>query len=196
MWGGQGLKEERNPVERVLSGDTAAFEEIIRANKERVLKVVSNMVPSDAVEEAAQETFVRAYGALHSFRGKGAFEHWLVRIAVNTCYDYWRRERKRKVVPVSDVELHALESRMLDERLSEDAAVDAAKELLDAALQHLSPADRLVFSLLYLEGLSMKEVGEQMNWSVAQVKIRSFRARHRLKDVLKKSSGQQKNGRA
>jgi RNA polymerase sigma-70 factor, ECF subfamily len=185
------LNDAWKQIDRVLAGDTAAFEELIRTHKAKVLGIAANMVRAEDVDEVAQETFVRAYRDLASYRRKSPFEHWLSRIAVNACYDYWRRARRQKTVAASDAELLAMERRMADEKCSEDAAAATAKELLDGALGHLAPADRLAFSLLYLEGLSMKEVAQQMGWSLAQVKIRSYRARLRLRSILQETPGGQ-----
>lgn len=180
----ESLKDESHILQRVLSGETSAFEEIILNYKPHVFKIVSNMVASQDIEEVAHEAFIRAFKDLASFRGDAPFEHWLARVTVRTCYDYWRRERRQRVVSLSDTELDALERQSSVANMSEESAISRAKDLLDTALNVLSPSDRLAFSLLYLEGMSMKEVAEYMGWSIAQVKIRSFRARHKLRSML------------
>jgi RNA polymerase sigma-70 factor, ECF subfamily len=89
-------------------------------------------------------------------------------------------------MPVSEEELRRLELAFSCNGRVEEEAVQRAKDLLEWALQSLGPSDRLAFSLLYLEELSMKEVAEILDWSLAQVKIRSFRSRRKLRTLLQK----------
>ena len=179
------MKDEWPIIEKILAGDVSAFEQIVLEYRPHVLKIVCNMVSGQDVEEVAQEAFVRAYKDLAGYRRKAPFQHWLSKVTVRASYDHWRKQRRQRVQPVSDEELGMLEQEFAALRASEKDAVDRAKELLDWALGHLSPEDRLAFSLLYLEDLSMKEVGETLGWSVARVKMRSFRARHALRKLLK-----------
>ncbi len=178
------LANRQQTIERVISGDVAAFEDIVHSYSDHVFRIVANMVSSQDVEEVAQEVFIRVFTDLTGYRKSAPFEHWLSRVTVRTCYDYWRRYRRQRVVPVSDDQLQLLEQEAAQLDRSDTAAVERAKELLDWALGHLKPQDRLAFSLLYLEEMSMKELGEMLGWSVAQVKIRSFRARQALRKQL------------
>lgn len=176
-------------IEKVLAGDLTAFEDLVREYKSHVFKIVSNMVASKDVEEVAHEAFVRVFKDLASYQRRAPFPHWLSRVTERTCYDHWRKEKRRKAVPVSDNELQALEMEVASLRQSEDSAIERAKELLDWALEHLDPQDRLAFALLYLDGMSMEQVGKVLNWSLAKVKMRSFRARRALKKLLKNKLG-------
>jgi RNA polymerase sigma-70 factor, ECF subfamily len=183
------LKDEWQTIERVLSGEVAAFEELVHTYKSHVFKIVAHMVSSQEVEEVAHEVFIRAYKDLAGYRRKAPFQHWLTRIAQRTSYDYWRRQKRQRVIPVSDHDLRALEAAASGLQQFEDAAIQRAKELLDWALESLDPEDRLAFSLLYLEDMSMQEVGKILGWSLAKVKIRSFRARRVLRSLLKSKLG-------
>ena len=178
------MEDERQIIKKVLAGDSAAFAEIVRLHRPHVFKIVANMVSWPEIEEVAHEVFIRAYKHLPGYRSTAPFEHWLSKVAVRTCYDYWRRRRRQKVTPVSDEELQALEREVSRLDRFEVQAVERARELLDWALDHLGPADRLAFSLLYLEEMSMKEVAGALGWSIPQVKMRSFRARRLLRKRL------------
>ena len=179
-------------VRQVLGGNVNAFESVILRHRVLVLRIVKKHVPEGAVEETAQEAFVRAYQALPTFKGTGAFSQWLSSIVVRTCYDYWRKAYRSREIPISALtERH---SEWLEEVISQrpEEAPDErdphleAREILSWALGKLSAGDRMVLELVYLEGCSVKEAAELLGWSKANVKVRSFRARMKLEKLLSK----------
>jgi RNA polymerase sigma-70 factor (ECF subfamily) len=179
-------------VRQVLGGNVNAFESVILRHRVLVLTIVKKHVPEDAVEETAQEAFVRAYQALPTFKGTGAFSQWLSSIVVRTCYDYWRKAYRSREIPMSALnEKHAqwLEeviSQMPEEAPDEREPQMEAREILNWALGKLSAGDRMVLELVYLEGCSVQEAAELLGWSKANVKVRSFRARMKLEKLLSK----------
>ena len=177
-------------VSQVLDGSVNAFESLLIRHKDLVLKIVKKHVPYDAVEETTQEVFVRIYESLQTYKGKSEFRHWVSSISVRTCYDYWRKAYRSREVPMSSLtEKH---QRWLEQVISEESehalegkgSQEEARELLDWALGKLSAEDRTVLELVYLEGLSSKEAAEALGWSVANVKVRTFRSRRKLKKLL------------
>lgn len=178
------MNSERACIEKVLAGDAAAFDDLVHEHGSYVFRIAGNMVAPQDVEEVAQEAFIRAFRDLRSYRFQAPFRHWLARIAVRACYDHWRRERRRRLVPVDDQQLRALELEASELRRGEEAAVERAREILGWALAHLAPPDRLAFSLLYLEDVPMREAAGMMGWSLAKIKARSFRARRALRKLL------------
>lgn len=177
-------------VSQVLEGSVNAFESLLIRHKDLVLKIVKKHVPYDAVEETTQEVFVRIYESLQTYKGKSEFRHWVSSISVRTCYDYWRKAYRSREVPMSSLtEKH---QRWLEQVISEESghaleekgSQEEARELLDWALGKLSAEDRTVLELVYLEGLSSKEAAEALGWSVANVKVRTFRSRRKLKKLL------------
>jgi RNA polymerase sigma-70 factor (ECF subfamily) len=179
-------------VRQVLGGNVNAFESVILRHRVLVLTIVKKHVPEDAVEETAQEAFVRAYQSLPTFKGTGAFSQWLSSIVVRTCYDYWRKAYRSREIPMSALnEKHAqwLEeviSQMPEEAPDEREPQMEAREILNWALGKLSAGDRMVLELVYLEGCSVQEAAELLGWSKANVKVRSFRARMKLEKLLSK----------
>ncbi len=177
-------------VERVLNGNPDAFEGIIARHQAHVLRIIKKHLPPDGVEEIAQETFIRAYRSLPSFKGKGALKGWLSSIAVRTCYDFWRkryRSPERVMSSLSEEGRRHVETVLADRSGEAFREADRRKEaeaLLDWALDRLSPADRMVLELVYLEGKPVKEAAALLGWSVANVKVRSFRARKKLHKLL------------
>jgi RNA polymerase sigma-70 factor (ECF subfamily) len=179
-------------VRQVLGGNVNAFESVMLRHRVLVLTIVKKHVPEDAIEETAQEAFVRAYQALPTFKGTGAFSQWLSSIVVRTCYDYWRKAYRSREIPISALtERH---SEWLEEVISQrpEEAPDErepqmeAREILSWALGKLSAGDRMVLELVYLEGCSVQEAAELLGWSKANVKVRSFRARMKLEKLLSK----------
>jgi RNA polymerase sigma-70 factor (ECF subfamily) len=181
---------DRDIVCGVLEGNVNAFETLLLRHKDRVMTIVKRHVPSHDVEETAQDAFVRAYLSLASFKGTSEFAHWLSSIAVRTCYDYWRKVYRSREMPMSSLTekhqewLDAVLADQTDEALLEKGARKEAAELLDWALGTLSAEDRMVLALVYLEGLSGKEAAALLGWSVANVKVRSYRSRKKLEKIL------------
>jgi RNA polymerase sigma-70 factor (ECF subfamily) len=177
-------------VRQVLDGYVNAFESLLIRYKELVLKIVKRHVPYSDVEETTQDVFVRVYKSLSNFKGKSDFKHWLSSITVRTCYDYWRKAYRSQEIPMSSLtEKH---QKWLAEAISDQSEQSPydiglrheAKELLNWALGKLSAEDRMVLELMYLEGMSGKEAADLLGWSVANVKVRSFRSRKKLQRLL------------
>jgi RNA polymerase sigma-70 factor, ECF subfamily len=179
-------------VRQVLDGNVNAFESVILRHRVLVLTIVKKHVPENAVEETAQEAFVRAYQALPTFKGTGAFSQWLSSIAVRTCYDYWRKAYRSREIPISALTerhsewLEEVISQMPEEAPDERESQMEAREILNWALEKLSAGDRMVLELVYLEGHSVQEAAKLLGWSKANVKVRSFRARMKLEKLLSK----------
>ena len=177
-------------VRQVLDGYVNAFESLLIRYKELVLKIVKKHVPYNDVEETTQDVFVRVYKSLSNFKGTSDFKHWLSSITVRTCYDYWRKSYRSREVPMSSLTekhqkwLEEVISDQSEQSLHEKGLQSDARELLDWALGKLSAEDRMVLELMYLEGLSGKEAADLLGWSVANVKVRSFRARKKLQKLL------------
>ncbi len=177
-------------VHRINRGETDAFEILVKRHKAHVCRIVKKHVPYDRYEEVAQDVFVRAYTSLSTFRGESGFAHWLSRVAVRTCYDYWRKAYRNRELPVSamgDGEGDLLEGITAD--LSRESFENRergrdAGELLTRALSGLTPEERMIVELVHLEGLSGREAADLLGWSVANVKIRAFRTRKKLKKIL------------
>jgi RNA polymerase sigma-70 factor (ECF subfamily) len=174
-------------IAAVKNGDAASFEPLVTKYLPRVFGTARRYARRDSeVEDIVQEVWLKAYQKLGSFRGEAPFEHWLMRLAVRTCYDFLRNHRRNRETTFS--ELSEPEQDWLDrfvsepDSASEDAA--AARQLVERALGRLSPPARLVLTLLEIEDRSVKEISSLTGWSVALVKVRAFRARAEMKRVL------------
>ena len=176
-------------IAAVLKGDTARFEVLIEKYLPRVFATARRYARrEDEVEDIVQEVWLKAFQKLGSFRGEAPFEHWLMRLAVRTCYDFLRHHRRNRETTFS--QLSESESDWLDRFVAQPEAAsekaDAARQLVERLLAQLSPAARLVITLLEIEDRSVKEIAELTGWSVTLVKVRAFRARAEMRKCLAK----------
>ncbi len=174
-------------IAAVLDGDTASFEPLVQKYSPRLFATARRYARRDSeIEDIVQEVWAKAFQKLRSYRGEAPFEHWLMRLAVRTCYDFLRNHQRNRETTFS--ELSEPENDWLDrfmtqpETAGETAA--AARELVERLLAQLSPAARLVITLLEIEERSVKEIAGLTGWSVPLVKVRAFRARAEMRKCL------------
>jgi RNA polymerase sigma-70 factor, ECF subfamily len=175
--------------------DESAFAEIVRRYSPRVFHVAHRFFRDRSqAEEAAQETFLKAFAQLKSFAGRGSMEGWLTRIATNTCLNIIRAANRRPELVTA--ELSEDETGWLEkvcERASgqhrnvEDRVI--AADLAERLLEGLSPEDRLALTMIDGEQASVSDVAEMTGWSESKVKVRAFRARKKAREVLEKLLG-------
>jgi RNA polymerase sigma-70 factor (ECF subfamily) len=190
-------------VERTVAGDQRAFELLVIKYQRRIERLIGRMVrDSDLVEDIAQETFIRAYRALHQFRGDAQFYTWLYRIAVNTAKKALVDLKRDPVVSESALMRSSDdddETYRPGNELTSDETPDtvlAAKEIaatVNAAMEALPDELRQAVTLREIDGLSYEEIAEVMNCPIGTVRSRIFRAREaisaRVKPLLDKQSG-------
>ncbi|MEO6183506.1 MAG: sigma-70 family RNA polymerase sigma factor [Verrucomicrobiota bacterium] len=178
-------------IAAVLKGDESSFEPLIKKYQPRVFATARRYARRESeVEDIVQEIFCKAFQKLKSFRGEAPFEHWLMRLAVRTCYDFLRGHQRNRETAFS--ELTEPESEWLDRFVVQPDTADenatAAKALVDRILTQLSPAAQLVITLLEIEERSVKEIAALTGWSVPLVKVRAFRARAEMRKIVAKIS--------
>lgn len=174
-------------IAAVLAGNTASFEHLVKRHSPRVFATARRYARRESeVEDIVQEVWCKAFQKLRSFRGEAPFEHWLMRMAVRTCYDFLRnhqRSRERTFSELSDNEADWLERFAAEPDKSSETA-DAARQLVQRVLEQLSPAARMVITLLEIEDKSVKQIAALTGWSVPLVKVRAFRARAEMRKHL------------
>ncbi len=174
-------------IAAVLKGDAASFEPLITKYSPRVFATARRYARKESeIEDIVQEIWMKAFNKLASFRGDAPFEHWLMRLAVRTCYDFLRghqRNRETTFTELSEPETDWLERFAADPvRAPDDEA--AARQLIERLMAQLTPAARLVIQLLEIEEKSVKEIAALTGWSIPLVKVRAFRARAEMKKHL------------
>jgi RNA polymerase sigma-70 factor (ECF subfamily) len=182
-------RTEAELIAAVLKGDAASFEPLIEKYSPRVFATARRYARRESeIEDIVQEVWLKAYQKLKSFRGEAPFEHWLMRLAVRTCYDFLRshqRNRESAFSDLSEPENDWLE-RFIHQPGTAQEDAEAARQLVQRLLQHLSPPARLVITLLEIEDRSVKEISKLTGWSVPLVKVRAFRARAEMRKILAK----------
>lgn len=175
-------------VARVRQGDESAARALLAQLHPLVLKLVRAHRPRRADEEdLVQIVFMKVFTKLDQFSGAVPLEHWVARIAVNTCLKAMRYERVRPEIRLSDLteEEEQVVQRLASTQDDLPETVDAmSRELLDRLLGMLSAEDRLVVTLLNLEQKTVAEVRQVTGWSTPLVKVRAFRARQKMKRLL------------
>lgn len=174
---------------RVRSGDEAAARELVERVYPLVLRVVRGHRPRAVPEEdLAQEVLIKMFTRLDQYRQEVPFEHWVSRIALTTCLDHLRAQYRRPEWRLAD--LSEEEARYLEECCAADTDVEApgdamaARELAGKLLEHLNPKDRMVVTLLDLEGHSVAEVAALTGMNGTLIKVRAFRARRKLRRLM------------
>ena len=171
------LEEDRRDIRACLDGDASAYERIVIRYEPRVAGQMWRFARDPATqEELTQEVFVEVYFSLSRFRGDAPLLHWIRRIATRVGYRYWkRRDREPDLAPLTDAHGATADEDDLDPQW--------AAEVLHGLLGRLKPADRLVMTLMYLDGLAVKEIARRTGWTQAMVKMRAYRARKKLRKI-------------
>ena len=182
--------DDADIIRRVLSGDVDLFESLIERYKQHVFAIVKNHVPYNRVEEVAHEVFVQAYKSLSTYSAKSPFEHWLSRIAVRRCCDFWREHKRSKEIPISVLSenhqdwIEGVLSASSHDEFESQSNKQEAGEVVAWALGQLGPDDRMVLTMVHLEGHPVKDVAKLLGWSVAKVKVRALRSRYTLRKIV------------
>ena len=177
-------------IAAIRAGETNQFETLVVRYQPKIFGMVRRYARRESeVQDIAQEIFVKAFQKLDTYRADAPFEHWLMRLAVRTCYDFLRAHQRNREHNLSDLGDDDRESGAL-ERAASDAGEGeisaATRDLIEAVLSQLSPPARLVITLLEIEERSIKEIAKLTGWSQTLVKVRAFRARAEMKKILAK----------
>lgn len=190
-------------VERAVAGDQRAYELLVIKYQRRIERLIGRMVRDvDLVPDIAQETFIRAWRALHQFRGDAQFYTWLYRIAVNTAKKTLLQLKRDPVLTEAalfsssdeDDETSRRENELTSESTPEsELAAREIAEAVNAAMEALPEDLRTAVTLREIEGLSYEEIAEAMNCPIGTVRSRIFRAREaisaRVRPLLSHQTG-------
>jgi RNA polymerase sigma-70 factor, ECF subfamily len=178
-------------VAAAATGDEAAFEHLFERHRRQVARIGGRFFSQrEQIEEIIQDSFTKAYFALSTYHGthEASFKAWLTQIAVNTCYDQLRRLRRRPEHAIDDFddnEAHEFSGQLRAAGKDIESSL-VSRDLAAKLLARLSPEDRLVLTLLDIEGFSVAEIAEFTSWSISKVKVRAHRARAHLRRVLQR----------
>ncbi|MDH5510315.1 MAG: sigma-70 family RNA polymerase sigma factor [Nitrospinota bacterium] len=189
-------KEQKAPdkdgllVKQVLEGDYGAFEQLVKRHQSRVFYHAMRFLNrQEDAEDILQDTFLRAFKGLGSFRGDSSFLTWLLKIATNNCLMKLRKSKKMDIVSLDKpVEIDGSElPREIEDwsnNPSDQRLEDETREFLNKAMARLPEDKRMVLVLKDVEGFTNLEISETLGMSVAAVKSRLHRARLAMRDLL------------
>ena len=184
------LRPDEEIVAAVLGGDIESFEELILRYQPRIFGMARKYFRNESdVEDLVQTIFTKTYKKLGSFKKTAPFEHWFMRLSVNTCYDALRRRTKHREQAVSDLvyEDESWQNRLDNIPDSEDQeSLDKANELVHSVMEQISNKARIVLTMQELEGRSIKEISELTGWSISLVKVQAFRARKEMRAAVER----------
>lgn len=174
-------------LERVRAGEEEGARLFFRHYHSLVARIVRNRsTERQGEEDLCQMIFARIFANIDQYGGSVPIEHWISRIAVNTCLAEWKRMRRRRERTESDLsEEAACQLRqVVDTAAPEAEAAREAQEVVRQLLERLEPVDRMIISLLHIDQYSVAETSALTGISRTVVKIRAFRARRRLRKLI------------
>lgn len=184
------LRPDEEIVAVVIGGDIESFEELILRYQPRIFGMARKYFRNESdVEDLVQTIFTKTYKKLGSYKKTAPFEHWFMRLSVNTCYDALRRRTKHREQAVSDLmfEDESWQNRLDNIPDSEDQeSLDKANELVHSVMEQISNKARIVLTMQELEGRSIKEISELTGWSISLVKVQAFRARKEMRAAVER----------
>ena len=177
-------------IARTKRSDETAASELVERLYPTVIRIVRNHLPRRELEEdLAQEIFLKIFSKINQFRADMPFEHWVSRIAVNTCIDHLRKQKNRPEYRWSDFseEQQAVLSTLMDgESQPPDHALGDIRELVARLLLTLKPNERLIGQYLYFEEKTVAEICDLTGWKPSKVKVIAFRTRQKLAATIKR----------
>jgi len=184
-------------LERVRRRDQTASRQLVEHLYPLVIRIVRSHLPRRVAEEdLAQDIFLKMFTRLEQYQGNVPFPHWVSRIAVTTCIDQLRAQKRRpefRWADLSENEADVLDQVLTDERDVTPGAALAARELVHKLLGQLKPDDRLVLQLLDLEQKTIAEISAQTGWNQTLIKVRAFRARRKLQKLFQELQSKEKS---
>ena len=188
------LKDETRTDEElvaaVVGGEVDGFEELILRYQPRIFGMARKYFRNESdVEDVVQTIFTKTFQKLGSFKRTAPFEHWFMRLSVNTCYDALRRRRNRPEHTISDM---LFDDENWQDRLGnipsgdDPEGLEQARELVHTVLDQVSDRARIVLTLQELEGRSIREISGITGWSESLVKVQAFRARKEMRVAVER----------
>ncbi len=180
------LDDDHELVARVQKGDAMAYDELMLRHQDKIAVHMRRFssVP-EMIEDLTQNVFIGAYRSLGNYEPRAPFISWLRTIANRVGYEHWRTEARRiKCIP-----LHGRDEILAAEQPEEGTSLDENEQRLNELMQvmdMLKPAERQTLYLMYVDGLSVAETAATMGWNLAMTKMRAYRARKKLRAIIKR----------
>jgi RNA polymerase sigma factor (sigma-70 family) len=181
---------EMELVKRARRGDLAAYDDLVRRYQERIYATIYHMTANhEDANDLAQESFIKAFHALKSFKGGSSFYTWVYRIAINKTINFLKQRKNRSQMSLNDLDFNAehdpdLVALISDKTPRREAGLAELQEKLNSAMGKLSEPHRLVVTLHDVQGMSHEEIAKIMDCNIGTVRSRLFYARQQLQGYL------------
>jgi RNA polymerase sigma-70 factor (ECF subfamily) len=181
---------EMRLVDAARTGDLAAYDELVQRYQERIYATIYHMTSNhEDANDLAQETFIKAFQALKSFKGGSSFYTWIYRIAVNKTINFLKQRKNRQGMSLNDLDFNAehdpdLVALVSHQTPRRDVALAELQKKLNEAMSKLSEDHRLVVTLHDVQGVPHEEIAQIMDCNVGTVRSRLFYARQQLQGYL------------
>jgi RNA polymerase sigma-70 factor (ECF subfamily) len=182
--------EEQVLVRKAQGGDMGAYDELVCRYQERIYATIYHMTSNhEDANDLTQETFIKAFQALKSFKGGSSFYTWVYRIGINKTINFLKQRKNRSHMSLNDLDFNAehdpdLVALVSDKTPRREVNLAELQEKLNEAMQKLSDSHRLVVTLHDVQGLPHDEIAEIMNCNIGTVRSRLFYARQQLQGYL------------
>ena len=177
-------------LQRWRAGDEKGAEELIEHLYPLISKIVRTHLPRrDDEKDLVQEILMKMFSKLHQYKGDAPLSHWVSRLALTTCLDRLRAQKIRPEIRHADLtpdESDVFDAAWLTGATPDAGSAIAARDLVDKILSGLSPEDRTLILMVDLEGRSLQEISDHTGWSVSKIKMRLFRVRPQLRQMVRK----------
>jgi RNA polymerase sigma-70 factor (ECF subfamily) len=181
---------EGDLVRRAREGDLAAYDELVKRYQERIYATIYHMTSNhEDANDLAQDSFIKAFSALKSFKGGSSFYTWLYRIAVNKTINFLKQRKNKYHLSLNDLDFNAENDPDLVALISHktpqrEASLSELQKKLNEALLKLSESHRMVVVLHDVQGQSHEDIAEIMGCNIGTVRSRLFYARQQLQGYL------------
>jgi RNA polymerase sigma factor (sigma-70 family) len=181
---------ESELVRRARQGDLPAYDELVRRYQERIYATIYHMTSNhEDANDLAQESFIKAYSALKSFKGGSSFYTWIYRIAVNKTINFLKQRKNRHFMSLNDIDFNVennpdLVALISDKTPLREVGLTELQKKMNEALLKLSKDHRLVVVLHDIQGMSHDEIAEIAGCNIGTVRSRLFYARQQLQGHL------------
>jgi RNA polymerase sigma-70 factor (ECF subfamily) len=181
---------EGDLVKNARRGDFTAYDELVKRYQQRIYATIYHMTANhEDANDLAQESFIKAFQALPSFKGGSTFYTWLYRIAVNKTINFLKQRKNRQHMSLNDLDFNAehdpdLMALISDKTPVREVGLSELQQKLNAALLKLSEPHRMVVVLHDVQGVSHDEIAEMMDCNIGTVRSRLFYARQQLQGFL------------
>jgi RNA polymerase sigma-70 factor (ECF subfamily) len=180
--------DDNTVVRRVISGEKELFEIVMRRHNQMLYRVIRGYLrDDDEVRDAMQNTYLKAFDKLYQFHGNSAFSTWLIRIGINEALMRLKDLKKGKVIYLSadEVGIETM-NRIPDKQINAERVIirQETQQMLEHAIDNLPEKYRVIYMMKEVEGLSNQEIAECLGLTESNVKVRGYRAKALLKDIL------------